>query len=118
MKCKGVKEKASICIVWQCIGSCIAKDKGYTVLGSWAFTIYDGPFIQTFIIFDTNGMAPRLIRHKYANAPLATAIIDEGILFRNITTICKTLKNAIVRWLIRMMLCIRTAIITACCFNL
>ena len=118
MQCKGVKEKASICIVWQCIDSSIAKDKGYTVLGSWAFTIYDGTFIQTFIVFDTNGMAPRLISHKYADAPLATAVIDEGILFRNITTIGKAFKNAVICWLIRMMFCIGPTIITTCCFNL
>ena len=93
MQCKGVKEKASICVIWQYKGSCIAEDKGYAVLGSLAFTIYDGTFIQTFIVFDADRMAPRLISQKYANAPLATTIIDEGILFRNITTIGKAFKN-------------------------
>ena len=118
MKCKGIKEEATIYNIWQCISSCITKNKGYPILSSWAFTIYDRSFIQTFIVFNTDGMTPRLISHKNTNTPLATTVIDEGILFRNITAICKTFKNAVIRRLIRMMFCIGTTVITTCCFNL
>ena len=118
MECKGIKEKASICLSWQFIERRITMHKAYTIASSWAVTINKSLFIQSFIVFYTNGVTTRLVCHKNADTALATAVIDEGIFLANMTTICQALQHTIIRRLIRMMLRIRPTIIAACCLYL
>ena len=87
MERKGIKEKTTICLIWQFIKRRITMHKAYTIASSWAFTINQSLFIKSFIVFDANGVTTRLVRHKNADTALATAIIDEGIFLANMTAI-------------------------------
>ena len=87
MECKGIKEKASICLSWQFIERRITVHKTHPIARCWAFTIDKSLFLQSFIVFDADRVTARLVSHKNANTALATAIIDEGMFLANMTAI-------------------------------
>ena len=87
MECKGIKEKASICLIWQFIERRITQHKTHPIARCWAFTIGKSLFIQSFIVFDSDGMTARLVGHKNANTALATAIVDKGMFLANMTSV-------------------------------
>ena len=113
MQSKGIEEKETIRFWRNLVCCCIRQDESHAAPRYSRTAIGHRLFPQTAVILYPDGMTPCLIRQKETDPPFAAAIIDERILFPHIATVGQTLKHAIIRWFIGMMLPVRPAVIAA-----
>src|SRR5699024_2496534 len=76
------------------------------------------PGKDSFLVFNSNGPASRLIRQEKAYTALSRSIIQHDIFLADQSTVRQSLQDAVRRWFVWITVLIRMGIIPPGCFDL